>query len=253
MAKINEVPNYKVPNTTFIQSVVAFLIGMLLGFMIMYIFYKIAVLSIVAGVIFGIVNIYLSKKNSVTKRVAQLRTQFMNLLEAMVVAMRSGNPPLKALESARKDLLLIYSEKSDIIVELDIIISKFNNAIPLSVSLTEFAERCGLEDVYNFASVYKTIEGKSSRVDEIITENQKIIADKMEIEIEIETLMTAAKSEAYIMLFMPLVIILIIGYAGAGFMDSLYTTPLGRCTATFGFIVFIISYFLTRKFSQIQL
>ena len=36
--------------------------------------------------------------------------------------MRAGNPMLKALESARSDLVLIYSERSDIIIELDLIL-----------------------------------------------------------------------------------------------------------------------------------
>ena len=37
---------------------------------------------------------------------------------------------------------------------------------------------------------------------------------------EIDTLMTAAKSEVNIMLFMPLVIMGVIGYAGAGWRSS---------------------------------
>ena len=118
------------------------------------------------------------------------------------------------------------------------IILKFNNAVSLSAAFSDFAERSGLEDIASFASIYSTIEGKSSRADEIIRETQQIIADKMEIEMEIETMMTAAKSEVNIMLFMPLVILGVIGYAGAGFMDAIYTTPMGRVVATGGLAVF---------------
>ena len=109
------------------------------------------------------------------------------------------------------------------------------------------------EDVASFASIYATIEGKSSRADEIVRETQQIIADKMEIEMEIETMMTAAKSEVNIMLFMPLVILGIIGYAGAGFMDAIYTTVIGRVVATGGLIVFIISFIMAKKFSNVQI
>jgi len=175
------------------------------------------------------------------------------MLEAMSVSMRAGNPPLKALESARTDLTLVYSESSDIIVELDIIIRKFYNAVPLSEVFADFAARSGLEDIASFASIYATIEGKSSRADEIVNQSQQIIADKMEIEMEIETLMAAAKSEVNIMLFMPLVILGIIGYAGAGFMDAIYTTDMGRLVATGGLLVFIVSFIMARKFSNIKL
>jgi tight adherence protein B len=55
------------------------------------------------------------------------------------------------------------------------------------------------------------------------------------------------------MLFMPLVILGIIGSAGAGFMDAIYTTGAGRIVSTGGLIVFIISFMLARKFSNIML
>ena len=74
----------------------------------------------------------------------------------------------------------------------------------------------------------------------------------MEIEMEIDTMMTAAKSEVNIMLFMPLVILGVIGYAGAGFMDTIYTTTAGRIVATGGLVVFVISFILARKFSNIK-
>jgi tight adherence protein B len=69
---------------------------------------------------------------------------------------------------------------------------------------------------------------------------------------EIDTLMTAAKSEVNIMLIMPLVILVVIGYAGAGFMDAIYTDAIGRVVATGVLIVFIICFIMARKFSEIK-
>ena len=247
------VPDYTQSPCGVLDHILAFLIGFTAGFAVLFIFYKIIILSVLGGVITGIVYIFTAEQVAIRKRIRQLRVQFFDMLEAMNVAMRAGNPVLKALQSAREDLSLIYPERSDIIVELEIIISKFNNAVPLSQAFSDFADRSGLEDVASFASIYATIEGKSSRADEIIRETQQIIADKMEIEMEIETLMTAAKSEVNIMLFMPLVILGVIGYAGAGFMDAIYTEPLGRVVATGGLIVFIISFIMARKFSNVEI
>ena len=47
--------------------------------------------------------------------------------------------------------------------------------------------------------------------------------------------------------------LVIISYAGAGFMDSLYTTPVGRVVAAFGLVIFIISFIFAKKFSKIEL
>ena len=247
------VPDYTVSPSTLFDHIASFFIGFAAGFVVLFIFYKVIPLAVLGGAITGTVYIFVAEQVAIQKRLKKLRVQFYDLLEAMSVAMRAGNPVLKALESAREDLTLIYPGDSDILVELDVIIKKFYNAIPLSESFADFARRSGLEDVASFASIYATIEGKSSRADEIVRETQQIIADKMEIEMEIDTLMTAAKSEVNIMLFMPLVILAVIGYAGAGFMDAIYTEPLGRVVATGGLIVFIISFIMARKFSNVEI
>lgn len=248
-----KIPDYTASVSNIFDHVLAFLIGFLAGFAVLFIFYKIIPLGAVGGAAVGLVNIFAAQQRAVQKRIRNLRTQFYDLLEAMSVAMRAGNPVLKALESAREDLILIHGEYSDIITELDIILSRFHNAVPLSAAFSDLAERSGLEDIESFASIYATIEGKSSRADEIIRETQTVIADKMEIEMEIDTMMNAAKSEVNIMLFMPLVILLVIGYAGAGFMDALYTETAGRIVATGGLMVFIFSFIMARKFSRVKI
>lgn len=248
-----KIPDYTVSRSTLFDHAAAFLVGFGAGFVVLFIFYKLIPLAVLGGLVMGAVNIFTAQQRAMQKRITSLRRQFFDLMEAMGVAMRAGNPVLKALESARKDLVLIYGESSDIIDELDLILSRFHNAMPLSEAFADLARRSGLEDIESFASVYATIEGKSSRADEIIRETQSVIADKMEIEMEIDTLMSAAKSEVNIMLFMPLVILLVIGYAGAGFMDAIYTEPIGRLVATGGLIVFIISFALARKFSNVKI
>ena len=253
MEKIPITPDYRKSTCVLLDYVSAFALGFAAGFLVLFIFYNLLLLSVLGGITIGVVNIFVSMLASVKSRKVKLRIQFFDLLEAMSVAMRAGNPMLISLQSAREDLVLIYPESSDIITEIDILIGKFNNAVSLSESFSDFADRSGLEDISVFASIYATIEGKSSRADEIIKETQQIIADKMEIEMEIDTLMTAAKSEVNIMLLMPLVILGIIGYAGAGFMDAIYTTAAGRIISTGGLIVFIVSYMLARKFSNVKL
>ena len=253
VARRIRIPDYSQSPNGVLESVLAFFIGFTMGFAVLFIFYKIVPLSIAGGSAVGAVNIFVSAHGATKKRITKLRVQFYDLLEAMSVAMRAGNPMLKSLQSAREDLLLLYSEDSDIIVELNIIIAKFNSAVPLSEAFSDFAVRSGLEDISSFASIYATIEGKSSRADEIVRETQRIIADKMEIEMEIDTMMTAAKSEVNIMLLMPLVILGVIGYAGAGFMDAIYTTSGGRVVSTGGLIVFIVCFIMARKFSSVKL
>lgn len=246
-------PNYMLPPTDPLFTGVSFLMGFAVGVVVFYVFYMHIVASVVGGIMIGTVNIFLRQYSAVANRKMKLRAQFLDMLESMSVSMRAGNPLAKALVNAREDLILTYSADSDIIVELDAILQKFNSAIPLSEGFANFAERSGLEDVASFATVYATIEGKSGRADEIIHETQRIISDKMTIEMEIATMMTSAKNEVNTMLFMPLCILLVISYAGAGFMDAIYTTVAGRIVATVGLAIYGLSYLLAQKFSNITL
>ena len=246
-------PDYTASPCTLWDRAVFAAAGFAAGFAVLFLFYRLVPLGVLGGLAAAAASLIRGERRAVRKRLLRLRGQFYDLLEAMSVSMRAGNPVWSALGSARDDLTLIYPEDSDIVVELDVILAKFENAIPLSQSFADFAARSGLEDVASFASIYATIEGKSSRADEIVRETQQIIADQMEIEMEIETLMTAAKSEVAIMLVMPLVILAVVGYAGAGFMDAIYTTFAGRVVATGGLIVFVISFFLAQRFSEIKL
>ena len=245
------VPDYRCSQKGLFDHIISFIMGFGAGFFIFHVFYKILPVSIIGGMVLGIAAIFLAKQSAITKRRNRLRTQFFDLLESMSVSLRAGNTLIIALTNAREDLCLLYPQDADIITELDIILAKWKNAVPLSSSFMNFAERSGLEDIQGFASVYATIEGKSGRANEIIRDTQQIIADKMEIELEIDTLMTAAKSEVNIMMLMPLVILAVIGYAGAGFMDAIYSTTSGRLISTFGLIIFFISFFLARKFSNL--
>jgi tight adherence protein B len=247
------IPDYNSSPSGPLNHAAAFLAGFAAGFGVAFIFYKILPLAFAGGAIAGSANILMASKGASKKRMLRLRGQFFDLLEALSVAMRAGNPPYLALQSARQDLLALYAADSDIMSELDLIMAKFENSIPLSEAFSDFAQRSRLEDIASFASIYRAIEGKNSRADEIVRQTHEIISDKMEIEMEIETMMSAAKSEVGIMLLMPLVILGVIGYAGAGFMDSIYTTPIGRAVSTGGLIVFIISYALAQKFSDVKL
>ncbi|MDR2357387.1 MAG: hypothetical protein LBD92_04815 [Oscillospiraceae bacterium] len=245
--------DYSITPNKLPQHILAFAVGFVIGGVVLFVYYKLLPLSLIGGAIFGAVYIFVAAQNAIAKRKRKLRSQFNDLLEALSVAMRAGNPPAKALIGAREDLLLLYNEGSDIITELDIIITLFENAVPLSESFHDFAKRSGLEDIESFASIFKTIEGKSSRADEIVRQTQSIISDKMEIEMEIETLMTAAKNEMNIMTVMPLVILLVLGYVGSGFMNSIYTTFGGRMAATAGLAIFTVSVVMGRRISSVNL
>lgn len=223
------------------------------GFLVGFIFYRSILLSAIAGLIAIPAVTLLLAGRATKKRLLNLRGQFRDMLESMNVAMRAGSTEIRALESSRDDLKMLYSEQSDIVREVDYILAAYENGgIPLRRLFRDFANRSGLEDVESFASIYEVIEGKSSRSSEILRQTQQVISDKMEIEAEIETMITSTKSEQTMMLIMPILIVGCMSLMGEGFMDVLYTTTAGRLVSTLVLVIFAAAFFLSEKLTSIK-
>ena len=65
-------------------------------------------------------------------------------------------------------------------------------------------------------------------------------------------MISSAKSEAYTMLVLPVIIVLAMSAMGSGFLDSLFTTMPGRAAATVGVLALGISYVLSSKAVDIE-
>ena len=69
---------------------------------------------------------------------------------------------------------------------------------------------------------------------------------------EIETSITSAKSEAYMMLVLPLILVAAMSTMGSGFLDALFTTAIGRASATVGVICTFVSYVIAVRAAEIE-
>jgi tight adherence protein B len=201
-------------------------------------------------------GVYLEKMyadSTVHRRKKALRLQFRDFLESMAVASRAGNVEVRAIKSAAKDLRLAYAEQSDIIREIDNIIIQYEGGgIAIRDLFQDLADRSRLVDIQNFATIYGVIEGKSDRFGDIVVQTHEIIGEKVEVEQEIETQITSAKSETYMMLAMPIVVVVMLGTIGGGLLDGLFTTVIGHIAATIALILFAVSFVMAVKFTDIE-
>lgn len=158
-----------------------------------------------------------------------------------------------AVVDSLRELKMIFNSDSDIVREIGLIVTDYEQAgIPMSRGFEEFGERSGIDDVSSFAAIYKTIEGKTSDFGYIVSQTRDIIKDKAEITMEIETSITSAKSEAYMMLVLPLILVAAMSTMGSGFLDALFTTAIGRASATVGVICTFVSYVIAVRAAEIE-
>lgn len=246
---------YYEDNMTRWQHLAAYLFFVLAIGGILYIYYRLMIVSVTGGLVLA----YFQEKNYAKsvqrKRKNRLRLQFKEFLEIITISVSggSGRSMENAIADSVHDLEMIYNEKTDIVREIKLIVSDYRNAgIPMSTGFKELGERSEVDDIVSFAAIYTTIDGKSSDFGYIISQTHGIIKDKVEIMMEIETGIMSAKSEAYMMLILPLVLIVVMSTMGSDFLNGLFTTGLGRLAATFGVVCTFASYVIAVRATEIE-
>lgn len=185
-------------------------------------------------------------------RQKRLRSQFRDMLEALTTALNAGSNVHDAFLSVQEDLKNQYEEDAFILKELYLINTGTANGFILEELLEDFGKRSGIEDIQNFADVFQICFRQGGNIKETIRNTNEIISDKMSVEEEIETIVSGSKSEQYIMLVMPVLLIGMIKLSSPEFGDN-FTTLTGLLSTTIGVGMFVASYFLGKKLLEIRI
>lgn len=222
---------------------------------ILYIYYRFLPVAVIGGLIIAVYQEKNYAKSVMRRRQTRLRMQFKEFLELVSVSISggSGRSMENAVEDSLRELKMIFNQDADIVREIALIVSDYKQAgIPMAQGFAELGERSEIDDIISFSTIYRTIEGKTSEFGYIITQTRNIIKDKAEIIMEIETSITSAKSEAYMMLVLPLILVFLMSVMGSGFLDSLFKTLAGRISATVGVICTFVSYVIAARATEIE-
>ena len=229
-----------------------FLMGLSISSALAFLFYK----SIWAVLLFSpcaFVFLQYQKRELVKKQKWEFNQQFRQGILCISSALNAGYSIENAFEEAIKDLRLMYLEETDIIQEFLWINQQLYLNETVENVLLDLARRTGIEDVENFAEIFQTAKRTGGDLMKIIQQTGKNIGERMEIQREMETLVSAKKMEANVMTVVPLGIIVYMWITSPGFLDCLYHNFLGILLMTAILLVYLVAYFMTRKITDIQL
>lgn len=249
-ALIGSGSDYHVYHMSGQDKIIAFLIGGGGAVLVSWLFFGNIVISAAACVIVGIYAQPVYQNYKCEKRKKDLLMQFRDLLEALTASYSAGKNTLEAFTDAREDLEHIYSDETDIVKEVGLIVGGMQNNLNVEELLLNFANRSGLDDVQNFADVFRVAIRQGANIKDIIFSTRDVIGDKIEIEMEINTLMSGNKNELYIMMVMPLIIIVSLGGLGSGTSDNGAANIVVKVIALG---LFALAYWLGKKFTRIEI
>ena len=211
--------------------------------------------NMIAMVIFGLVAycilMPMRRKQLLNKRKDALRKQFVDMLESLAVSISSGQNVPNAMQNAKKDLLIQYSEKDYIVKEVDTMLKEMSNGIQIENLLQNFGMRSGIEDISNFGKIFEVSYRRGGDMKSIIKSCYEILSEKIEIEMEIQTKVASSANQMNIMICLPIVLIAILKSSGGSFAENLSSAS-GILSTTAAIVIFIISYLVGRRILSIK-
>lgn len=243
--------DYHVYSMDLKEHIIAFLLGFGAAALVVFLFFRSIWFSVICGVAAGIFIQGFYGEWLCKKRKKALLFQFRDMLESLTSSYSAGKNTQGAFEDAYSDMVQIYGEEADIARELALILLGIRSNLNIEVLLQDFADRSELVDVQSFADVFEVSVRQGANIQDIIAATRDIINDKIEIEMEIETLLSGNKNELNIMMIMPLIIIVSMEGLGSS-MTAVGNSPLNVLIKLVSLGIFLGAYLFGRKITDIK-
>lgn len=242
--------DYHVYHMTPADYLVSWGMGAAVGMIVLFAFFNNLIIALIGGAICAkfLPKYYCEYRRK--KQSYELRIQFKDLLESLTSSYSAGQNTVEAFNDATADMISIYGEEADIVKEVRIICTGLNNNINIEALMLDFAKRSGLDDAMSFANVFEVCNRQGGDLKRIVAETREIINDKIEIEMEIETMLSGAKNELNIMMVMPVIIVVMLKGLGTSMAGA--NTPATVIVKIICIGIFILAYGMGRKITDIK-
>lgn len=216
------------------------------------IFYGKVALAALSPLVFILVKkpcgVYLAKKRSLL-----IRDQFRDVLYSFSASFATGRHMREAMKEAIPYISDIHGTESVMAVELKNMVLLLESTGEGELRLWQnFAERSGLEDVQDFASVFKACRDTGGDLVGAASRAAEVISEKITLEAEIKTMAAQRKFEGRIIGIMPVLMIGFLRMTSPGYMDAMYKTGFGRLVMSGALLAMGFAVYLTEKITEIR-
>ena len=182
----------------------------------------------------------------------KLNIEFKEMLLSLAAYMAAGYSMEKAFVPVYQEMEGVYQGRSYIQGELKVIIAGLEMSTDVKVLLNDLAERSGLDDVKEFASVSAVAGRSGGNLIKMMKKMVQKIEERLEVEDEIDTMITSKRMEYNIMSAMPFAIILYMRVCNPGYMDGLYGNVFGIAAMSICLVIIFLMILWGRKITSID-
>jgi len=233
---------------SFGQKVLWWLVGFAAGVVVGWIFYGLWVVGVIIGAIVGFGAITFFQKRKIAAQMKAIRLQFRDMLESLATSLGAGRNIPDSFHAAAADLADLHHPEAPIVKESELILAGIRNGVEIEDLLTDFAARSRVAEIQTFADVFVVVREKGGDIKSVVQNTYAIINEKIEIDLEVATMISGAKSELNMMAVMPVLFALLLNgfgsFGGEGIVKYLSTTA--------ALIVFVVAYLVGAKMMDVE-
>jgi len=207
-ANQDQLINYSIYVMSKKEKMLSVIGGFMIGFTAGYLYFNNIIIGIIIGLFCGYKSISIYRNMKKNKRLKELRIQFRDMLESLSNSYTVGMTATRAFKSAYEDMKMEHGEKSYITKELEWICLMHNNGEEIKDLLLNFANRSGIDDIKSFANVFNVADDLAGDRPRIIRETRDMISERIEVELEIQTMITGQRNQLNILAVMPVIMAL---------------------------------------------
>lgn len=186
------------------------------------------------------------------KRRQELSMQFKDMILSVSANQKAGYSVENAIREAYRDMLMLYGKDSYICKELSFIMKGLDNNVVLEKLLYNLGVRSRVPDILQFADVFLIAKRNGGNMTEILAETASTMEQKVEVDREIQVLISSKQMEQKIMNVVPFLIIFYISITSKGFFDVLYHNLAGIVIMTICLIIYFIAFRMSRQIVEIE-
>jgi tight adherence protein B len=180
------------------------------------------------------------------KRRAKFGDQLGDTLQLLSGSLRAGHSILRAIDAAANESQAPTSE------EMRRIVSETSLGRDLLVSLNDTAERMQNEDFVWISQAIQINREVGGNLAEVLDQVNETIRERSEIKGHIKALAAEGKFSAYILMALPVGIVVLLMLVNPGYMNKMWTNPLGWIMIVASIILMTVGGLWMRKIINLK-
>ena len=188
------------------------------------------------------------------KRQKTLLREFRDFLFSLSASFATGRHMTEAMKEADLALGNIYGEKGLMSREIRYMLMAIEETGQSDQKVfSDFAGRTGLEDIQLLAEVYSACRETGGNMAAAVNKAAALLTEKINIEMEIQTMLSQKKLEGTIIAVMPGVMILFLLWMSPEYLSPMYGTMAGRLLMALALGLNGFAYFWMEKMTDVTL